>query len=96
MLASQLAEIGIMLPMSAVGLHFSLEDLMVGQGDRAAQRHASASRRDVARHDAGVGAGLAVRRGPCFGLVLAVASTAVLIRALQSAPPAFGASPSAG
>jgi monovalent cation:H+ antiporter-2, CPA2 family len=83
-LASQLAEIGVMLLMFGVGLHFSLEDL--------------ASVRRIALPGAVVqilvatalGAGTAMLwgwsfgAGLVFGLALSVASTVVLLRALEA------------
>ncbi|HYC54275.1 MAG TPA: cation:proton antiporter [Candidatus Binatia bacterium] len=82
-LAGQLAEIGVILLMFGVGLHFSLEDLM--------------SVRKVALPGAVVqivvatamGAGLAMswgwsmRGALIFGLALSVASTVVLLKALE-------------
>jgi CPA2 family monovalent cation:H+ antiporter-2 len=82
-LANQLAEIGVILLMFGVGLHFSLKDLM--------------SVRAIAVPGAVVqilsatllGMGLAwllgwtIAAGVVFGLALSVASTVVLLRALQ-------------
>jgi CPA2 family monovalent cation:H+ antiporter-2 len=82
-LAGELAEIGVILLMFGVGLHFSLKDLL--------------SVRDIAIPGAvgqmavatllGLGLGLAlgwpVGAGIVFGLALSVASTVVLLRALQ-------------
>ncbi|UEM21984.1 Kef family K(+) transporter [Skermanella mucosa] len=82
-LANELAEIGVILLMFAVGLHFSLKDLL--------------SVRAVALPGAVVQIGVAtllgmalawalgwqVGAGIVFGLALSVASTVVLIRALQ-------------
>ena len=83
-LAGQLAEIGVMLLMFGVGLHFSLEDLM------AVRRIAVPG----AIVQIGVASllGLAVSTlwgwplgaGLVFGLCLSVASTVVLLRALES------------
>ncbi|WP_137718317.1 YbaL family putative K(+) efflux transporter [Methylobacillus flagellatus] len=83
-LASQLAEIGVMLLMFGVGLHFSLDDLM--------------QVRKIAVPGAIVQIGVAVLLGMLtaslwgwdfgaslvFGLCLSVASTVVLLRALES------------
>ena len=81
---SELAEIGVILLMFGVGLHFSLKDLWSVRADRRAGRHRADRGRDAARHRAGamrsagpIGAGLV------FGLALSVASTVVLLRALQ-------------
>ena len=82
-LATQLAEIGVILLMFGVGLHFSIKDLI--------------SVRDIALPGAivqivaatAIGAGMAHLRGwsfgagLVFGLSLSVASTVVLLRALE-------------
>jgi CPA2 family monovalent cation:H+ antiporter-2 len=82
-LSRQLAEIGVILLMFGVGLHFSLEDLLaVG---RVAVPGA------VAQIAVATGLGLAVASfwgwgfgaGLVFGLALSVASTVVLLRALE-------------
>jgi monovalent cation:H+ antiporter-2, CPA2 family len=83
-IASQLAEIGVMLLMFGVGLHFSLDDLL--------------SVRKIALPGAVVQMGVATALGMgvahwwgwnlgaalVFGLSLSVASTVVLLRALES------------
>ncbi|GGG22479.1 potassium efflux transporter [Caldovatus sediminis] len=82
-LANQLAEIGVILLMFAVGLHFSLGDLM---SVRAIALPGAIAQIVVAtllgtalawQFGWGLGAGLV------FGLALSVASTVVLVRALQ-------------
>ena len=83
-LADQLAEIGVILLMFGVGLHFSLEDLMSVRAI-AVPGAIGADRR---RHAAGRGArpacsGWSIDAGLLFGLALSVASTVVLLRALQ-------------
>jgi len=82
-IANELAEIGVILLMFGVGLHFSLEDLLsVG---RIAIPGAIAQ---IAVATA-LGMGLAwwlgwsVSAGVVFGLALSVASTVVLLRAMQ-------------
>jgi K+:H+ antiporter len=82
-IANELAEIGVILLMFGVGLHFSLEDLLsVG---RIAIPGAIAQ---IASATA-LGMGLAwwlgwpVSAGLVFGLALSVASTVVLLRAMQ-------------
>ena len=82
-IANELAEIGVVLLMFGVGLHFSLEDLLsVG---RIAIPGAIAQ---IAVATA-LGAGLAwwlgwsISAGAVFGLALSVASTVVLLRAMQ-------------
>jgi CPA2 family monovalent cation:H+ antiporter-2 len=83
-LAGQLAEIGVMLMMFGVGLHFSIDDLM-------AVRRIAIPGALVQIVGATVsGAGLALWWGwdlggaIVFGLALSVASTVVLLRALES------------
>jgi CPA2 family monovalent cation:H+ antiporter-2 len=82
-LAPQLAEIGVILLMFGVGLHFSLKDLM------AVRKIAipGAVVQIVAATVMGLGLALllgwSVGAGIVFGLALSVASTVVLLRALQ-------------
>ena len=82
-LAPQLAEIGVILPMFGVGLHFSFADLM---SVRAIAIPGAVVQITVATL---LGMGLAyllgwsVGAGIVFGLALSVASTVVLLRALQ-------------
>ena len=82
-LAPQLAEIGVILLMFGVGLHFSVKDLMAVRKiaiPGAAVQIAAAT---------AMGVGLAsmlgwtLGAGIVFGLALSVASTVVLLRALQ-------------
>ena len=82
-LAPQLAEIGVMLLMFGVGTHFSLRDLMSVKGialpGAVAQIAVATALGAGAAHLWGwsLGAGLV------FGLALSVASTVVLLRALE-------------
>jgi CPA2 family monovalent cation:H+ antiporter-2 len=82
-LSRQLAEIGVMLLMFGVGLHFSLDDLL------AVRRIAlpGAIAQIVVATALGVAAtsfwGWSFGAGIVFGLALSVASTVVLIRALE-------------
>ncbi len=82
-LASQLAEIGVILLMFGVGLHFSLKDLL---SVRAIAIPGASAQIAVATL---LGAGLAwlldwsMGAGVMFGLALSTASTVVLLRALQ-------------
>jgi monovalent cation:H+ antiporter-2, CPA2 family len=82
-LASQLAEIGVMLLMFGVGLHFSLDDLLEVKGialPGAVLQIAVATLLGIGlTHLWGwdLGAGIV------FGLALSVASTVVLLRALE-------------
>jgi CPA2 family monovalent cation:H+ antiporter-2 len=82
-LASQLAEIGVILLMFGVGLHFSIKDLLAVKAialPGAIAQIATAT---------AIGAGLAhvlgwsLGAGLVFGLSLSVASTVVLLRALE-------------
>lgn len=82
-IASQLAEMGVILLMFGVGLHFSLKDLLsvrriaipgaIGQIAVATAFGAAL----------GIALGWGVGAGLIFGLSLSVASTVVLLRALQ-------------
>lgn len=81
--ASQLAEIGIILLMFGVGLHFSIKDLM--------EVRAIAIPGAIAQIAVATGSGLAlallwgwgIGAGLVLGLALSVASTVVLLRALE-------------
>jgi CPA2 family monovalent cation:H+ antiporter-2 len=83
-MASQLAEIGVMLLMFGVGLHFSLDDLL------AVRRIAVPGAVLQIAVATALGGGLALHWGwsvgaaLIFGLALSVASTVVLIRALEA------------
>jgi CPA2 family monovalent cation:H+ antiporter-2 len=83
-LAGQLAEIGVMLLMFGVGLHFSLDDLLAV---RKIALPGACVQIGVAT---AMGAGLAywwgwgLGAGIVFGLALSVASTVVLLKALES------------
>jgi CPA2 family monovalent cation:H+ antiporter-2 len=83
-LAAQLAEIGVMLLMFGVGLHFSLGDLL------AVRRIAVPGAVVQMAVATAMGAALALSWGwsvpgaVVFGLALSVASTVVLLRALES------------
>jgi CPA2 family monovalent cation:H+ antiporter-2 len=84
-LSAQLAEIGVMLLMFGVGLHFSLDDLL------AVRRIAlpGAVVQIAAATLMGVGVswlwGWGIVAGLVFGLALSVASTVVLLKALEAA-----------
>jgi len=83
-LAPQLAEIGVILLMFGVGMHFSLRDLLAV---RSVAVPGALVQIAVAT---GLGAGMAalwgwtLRAGLVFGLALSVASTVVLLRALEA------------
>jgi CPA2 family monovalent cation:H+ antiporter-2 len=83
-LSGQLAEIGVMLLMFGVGLHFSINDLMevrkIALPGAVLQIAAATAMGAALCHwwGWGIGAGLV------FGLALSVASTVVLLRALEA------------
>jgi CPA2 family monovalent cation:H+ antiporter-2 len=82
-IANELAEIGVILLMFGVGLHFSLEDLLsVG---RIAIPGAIAQIASATALGMGLAwwLGWAMSAGLVFGLALSVASTVVLLRAMQ-------------
>src|SRR5262245_19695311 len=83
-LSAQLAEIGVMLLMFGVGLHFSLEDLLSVR--RIALPGALVQIAFATLLGIGVTAlwGWNLAAGVVFGLALSVASTVVLLRALES------------
>ncbi|MEW6120077.1 MAG: YbaL family putative K(+) efflux transporter [Pseudomonadota bacterium] len=83
-LASQLAEIGVMLLMFGVGLHFSLEDLLSVKKialPGAVVQIAVATAMGMALASAW---GWSLMAGLVFGLSLSVASTVVLLKALEN------------
>jgi monovalent cation:H+ antiporter-2, CPA2 family len=83
-LASQLAEIGVILLMFGVGLHFSIGDLMAVRGiaipGAVAQIAVATALGAAVSHAWGWSWG----EGLVFGLALSVASTVVLLRALEA------------
>ena len=83
-LAKQLAEIGIILLMFGVGLHFSLRDLMDSR--KIALPGAIVQMAVATVVGAGVGVALGYGLGPAliFGFSLSVASTIVLLRSLEA------------
>jgi CPA2 family monovalent cation:H+ antiporter-2 len=82
-LANELAEIGVILLMFGVGLHFSLKDLLSGWTVAIPGAVAQIAVATLL----GVGVawllGWSIPAGLVFGLALSVASTVVLLRALQ-------------
>ena len=83
-LALQLAEIGVILLMFGVGLHFSLKDLLAVRNiavPGAIAQIAVASGLGIAL---GLSLGWSLAGSAIFGLALSVASTVVLLRALQA------------
>ena len=83
-LSRQLAEIGVMLLMFGVGLHFSMEDLLAVR--RIALPGAIAQIAVATALGMALAAvwGWSVGAGLVFGLALSVASTVVLLKALES------------
>jgi CPA2 family monovalent cation:H+ antiporter-2 len=83
-LSSQLAEIGVMLLMFGVGLHFSIDDLLAVR--RIALPGAIVQIAAATLLGMGVAMlwGWNLPAGIVFGLALSVASTVVLLRALES------------
>jgi monovalent cation:H+ antiporter-2, CPA2 family len=83
-LAPQLAEIGVMLLMFGVGMHFSLRDLLAVR----AVALPGALAQIVLATALGIGVAMAwgwsLGAGLVFGLALSVASTVVLLRALEA------------
>jgi monovalent cation:H+ antiporter-2, CPA2 family len=83
-LAAQLAEIGVILLMFGVGMHFSMEDLWAMRSIAVP----GAVIQIVAATAMGAGVavlwGWPIGAGLVFGLALSVASTVVLLRALES------------
>ncbi len=82
-IAAQLAEIGVILLMFGVGLHFSVRDLLAVR--RLALPGAVAQILVATALGAGIAAlwGWSLAAGLVFGLALSVASTVVLLRALE-------------
>jgi CPA2 family monovalent cation:H+ antiporter-2 len=82
-IASQLAEIGVMLLMFGVGLHFSLDDLLAVR--RIALPGAVVQMAVATALGAGVATwwGWSIGGALVFGLSLSVASTVVLLKALE-------------
>jgi CPA2 family monovalent cation:H+ antiporter-2 len=82
-LAPQLAEIGVILLMFGVGLHFSLKDLMAVRKIAIPGAVVQIVAATVMGLGLAVVLGWSVGAGLVFGLALSVASTVVLLRALQ-------------
>jgi len=83
-ISAQLAEIGVMLLMFGVGLHFSLQDLLsvrrIALPGAVVQIAVATAMGAALSHFWGWGLGA----GLVFGLALSVASTVVLLRALEA------------
>jgi K+:H+ antiporter len=83
-LSSQLAEIGVMLLMFGVGLHFSLEDLLAVRRIALPGAIVQIAVATLLGMAVAVTWGWGVPAGIVFGLALSVASTVVLLKALES------------
>ncbi len=82
-LASQLAEIGVILLMFGVGLHFSLEDLLSVKKIAIPGAIVQIACATLLGMGLAAWLGWPIGAGLVFGLALSVASTVVLLRALQ-------------
>lgn len=82
-LSGQLAEIGIILLMFGVGLHFSLADLLAVRGIAVPGAVAQMAAATAMGTLAATMWGWSIGNGLVFGLALSVASTVVLLRALE-------------
>jgi monovalent cation:H+ antiporter-2, CPA2 family len=82
-LANDLAEIGIILLMFGVGLHFTLEDLLSVRTIAVPGAVAQIASATVLGMGLAYFLGWSLGAGLVFGLALSVASTVVLLRALQ-------------
>jgi CPA2 family monovalent cation:H+ antiporter-2 len=82
-LAGQLAEIGVMLLMFGVGLHFSVKDLLAVRGIAIPGAIAQILTATAIGAALAHGWGWSLGAGITFGLSLSVASTVVLLRALE-------------
>jgi CPA2 family monovalent cation:H+ antiporter-2 len=82
-LAGELAEIGVILLMFGVGLHFSLKDLLSVRMIAVPGAIAQMTTATLMGMGLGLAFGWPLVSGFVFGLALSVASTVVLLRALQ-------------
>ena len=82
-LAQELAEMGVILLMFGVGLHFSLKDLMAVRAIAIPGALGQIALATLAGMALGWALGWGLGAGLVFGLSLSVASTVVLLRALQ-------------
>ncbi len=79
----QLAEIGVILLMFGVGLHFSLKDLLSVKAIAVPGALAQIAAAVALGTGLGLALGWDVQAGLVFGLALSTASTVVLLRAMQ-------------
>jgi len=82
-IASELAEIGVILLMFGVGLHFSLADLLSVKAIAIPGAFAQIACATLLGLGLGLWLGWSMEGALVFGLALSVASTVVLLRALQ-------------
>jgi len=82
-LANQLSEIGVILLMFGVGLHFSIKDLMSVRNIALPGAVAQIATATAIGLGLALGLGWSIGVGLVFGLSLSVASTVVLLRALE-------------
>ena len=82
-IANELAEIGIILLMFGVGLHFSLKDLWSVRGIAIPGAVAQISAATIMGWALGWAMGWTAGKGIMLGLALSTASTVVLLRAMQ-------------
>jgi CPA2 family monovalent cation:H+ antiporter-2 len=82
-LAHQLAEVGVVLLMFGVGLHFSLKDLLSVKGIAIPGALGQMAVATLLGMLLGWGLGWPMAQGFVFGLALSVASTVVLLRAME-------------
>jgi CPA2 family monovalent cation:H+ antiporter-2 len=82
-LANELAEIGVILLMFGVGLHFSLKDLLAVKNIAVPGALVQIAVATLLGMALAYGMGWPLMGGLVFGLALSVASTVVLLRALQ-------------
>jgi CPA2 family monovalent cation:H+ antiporter-2 len=82
-LAAELAEIGVILLMFGVGLHFSLEELLAVRSIAIPGAIAQIAVATLLGLGLATALGWSVSGGIVFGLALSVASTVVLLRALE-------------
>ncbi|MBJ7535472.1 Kef family K(+) transporter [Rhodomicrobium vannielii ATCC 17100] len=82
-LAPQLAELGVILLMFGVGLHFSLSDLLSVRKIAIPGAIVQITLATILGLGLALGMGWPVGAGLVFGLALSVASTVVLLRAMQ-------------
>lgn len=83
-LANELAEIGVILLMFGVGLHFSVKDLMAVRNIAVPGAIAQIAAATLMGMGLAAILGWSTMGGFVFGLALSVASTVVLLRALQA------------